>query len=108
METGKVNFAWSSLGRGYFAGKGEGPGVDADVARVYANEVNAGRRARAEELGEEKGLSGVQIAGAYAVNQPYLAFALVGAANVEEVRASTEAGDIELTEAEIRWLETGI
>ena len=75
---------------------------------MYANEVNAGRRARAEELGEEKGLSGVQIAGAYAVNQPYPAFALVGAANVEEVRASTEAGDIELTEAEIRWLETGI
>ena len=106
-ETGTVNFAWSSLGRGYFAGKGEGPEADANVARVYVNEVNAERRARAEELGKKKGLSGVQIAGAYAINQPFASIALVGAANVEEVRASTMAADIELTEAEISWLETG-
>ncbi len=107
-ESGTVNFAWSSLGRGYFAGKAEGPEADADVARVYVNGANAGRRARAEELGRKRGLSGVQIAGAYAINQPFAAIALVGAASIEEVRASTEAADIELTEAEVRWLETGV
>lgn len=106
-ESGTVNFAWSSLGRGYFAGKSEGPDADSDVARVYANPVNAGRKARAEELGAKRGLSGVQIAGAYAINQPFPAVALVGAASVEEARASTAAADIELTRAEIRWLETG-
>ena len=107
-ETGTVNFAWSSLGRGYFAGKGEGPNADDDVARVYVNEINSKRRARAEELGNQKGLSGIQIAGAYAINQPFASIALVGASSVEEVCASTIAADIELTDAEVRWLESGI
>ena len=105
-ETGTVNFAWSSLGRGYFAGKADGPDADANVARVYANEVNAARKVRAEELGTRRGLTGIQIAGAYAVNQPFPAVALVGAESAAEARAAAAAGDIELTAAEIRWLET--
>ena len=106
-ETDTVNFAWSSLGRGYFAGKADGPNADANVARVYANEVNAARKARAEELGARRGLTGIQIAGAYAVNQPFPAVALAGAESVAEVQTATAAGDIELSAAEIRWLETG-
>ncbi len=106
-ETGTVNFAWSSLGHGYFAGKADGPDADPNVARVYSNDLNAARKARAEELGAKRGLTGIQIAGAYAVNQPFPAIALAGAESAAEARAAAAAGDIELTAAEIRWLETG-
>lgn len=106
-RTGTVNFAWSSLGRGYFAGKGEGKEADEDVARVYVNDVNFGRRTRAIELGEQKGFTSVQIAGAYAICQPFASIALVGCTSVDEVQATFQVSDISLTSEEISFLETG-
>ena len=106
-KTGTVNFAWSLLGRGYFAGRGEGEEADEDVARVYVNDTNAERRRRALEMGRAKRLTIVQIVGAYAICQPFASIALVGCASVEEVEAVLHASDIELTSEEVTYLENG-
>tara|TARA_Y100000588_G_C14202774_1_gene903209 strand:+ start:931 stop:1854 length:924 start_codon:yes stop_codon:yes gene_type:complete len=106
-KTGTVNFAWSSLGRGYFAGKGEGENADEDVARVYVNKENYNRRSRAIELGKQKGLTSVQIAGAYAICQPFASIALVGCASADEVQDTLQVADISLTPEEVSFLETG-
>ncbi len=107
QETGTVNFAWSSLGRGYFAGRGEGKDADEDVVRVYVNDTNYERRCRALELGKSKWLTAVQIAGAYAICQPFASIALVGCASVNEVESVLQASDIELTPEEVTFLENG-
>jgi aryl-alcohol dehydrogenase-like predicted oxidoreductase len=106
-KTGTANFAWSSLGRGYFAGRGEGEEADEDVARVYVNDTNDERRRRALEVGQTKGLTAVQIAGSYAICQPFASIALVGCASVDEVEAVLHASDIELTPEEVTYLENG-
>ena len=106
-QTGTVNFAWSSLGRGYFAGRGEGEDADEDVTRVYVNATNDERRSRALEMGQAKGLTAVQIAGAYAISQPFASIALVGCASVDEVEAALHASDIEHTPKEVTYLENG-
>ena len=107
QETGTVNFAWSSLGRGYFAGRDEGKDADEDVVRVYVNATNYERRCRALELGKAKGLTAVQVAGAYAICQPFASIALVGCASVNEVESVLHASDIELTPEEVTFLENG-
>src|ERR671917_1114941 len=52
MRTQTPLLAWSSLARGYFAGRDDG-----DVARVYDSAANRERRRRAREVGRRLGLS---------------------------------------------------
>jgi len=95
-------FAWSSMARGYFAHT-----TDADVVRAYDNEVSRARRERASKMGEEKGVSAMQIAMAWVLNQPFPTFALAGLRTPDQAREALAAVDIVLTPDEVRWLEQG-
>lgn len=95
-------FSWSSMARGYFAHVN-----DNDVNRVWDNEANRARRARAEELAAETGLTAPQIAMAWTLNQPYPVFALGGLRNADQVAQAVDALQVDLTPDQVRWLEYG-
>lgn len=95
-------FSWSSMARGYFAHVN-----DAEVNRVWDNEANRARRARAEELAAEFGLTAPQIAMAWTLNQPYPVFALGGLRNADQVAQAIDAIQVDLTPEQVRWLEHG-
>ena len=101
-ETGFPLFAWSSTARGYFAGVRDG-----DVQRVFVNEVNAARFDRAKELGSKYGMSPVQIALAWTLNQPGNVFALCGLRDKSNVEENVSAANLSLDASELRYLEFG-
>jgi aryl-alcohol dehydrogenase-like predicted oxidoreductase len=97
-------FAWSSMARGYFAHADE---TDRDVKRVWDNAENRLRRERAEQLAKEKKVSAPQIALAWTLHQPYPVFALCGLRQESQVHEAVEALQLELSPAEVHWLEHG-
>jgi len=95
-------FSWSSMARGYFAGTD-----DPDVTRAYDNAISRNRKARAETMAAERGVSTPQIAMAWVLNQPFPAFALAGLRTPEQVRDTLASLAIDLTPDELAWLENG-
>ena len=98
-----ANFAWSSQARGFFAAP------DAEPLRTGVNswddEGNRERRRRAFELAEKYGVSGINIAAAYVLSQPFPSFALIGPRRLSELRTSLPALAIELSDAERAYLD---
>lgn len=95
-------FAWSSVGRGFFAGF-----EDDDVRRVYFNEENFKRRERTEHLAKKRGAKPVQIALAWVVHQTFPVFPLIGCRTPGEVEDAVEAIQIQLDQSEIEYLVRG-
>ncbi|MBI3909703.1 MAG: aldo/keto reductase [Armatimonadetes bacterium] len=92
-------FAWSSQGRGFFAG------IDNDVVRrVYHSEENTERLRRAEQLGHQRDYTATQVALAWVLHQPFSVFPIVGPHTVEELRSCVAALELELSTHEVRWL----
>lgn len=89
--------AWSSLARGYFAGRDDG-----DVARVYDSPANRELRRRAGEVGARLGRSAAQVALAWVLHQPYPVYAAFGARTPEQVRELF--GALEVDPAELAGL----
>jgi aryl-alcohol dehydrogenase-like predicted oxidoreductase len=105
-------FAYSSLGRGFFSGRITRENfseiaetMDQACRKAYCHEANFQRLDRAQVMAEEKGVTIAQIALAYVMNQPLNLFALVGAANREEAEANVQGATLELTDAEVAWLD---
>lgn len=108
LRTQMPLFAWSSQARGFFSGRFTPESTeDETIARVYSSADNWGRLRRAEQLGRERGFSAIQVALAWVLHQPFPVFALVGPANLEELRSCVGALDLELTPAEVEWLDEG-
>ncbi len=114
-QTQLAVFAYSSLARGFFSGRISRENfeqtrdtLDAACQKAYCHEPNFQRLDRAQELAEDKGVSVPQLALAYVLNQPLNMFALVGAANREELEASAAVSDLVLTSKELAWLENGV
>ena len=95
-------FAWSSVGRGFFAGF-----EDDDVRRVYFSEDNFKRRERAEILAKKKGAKPVQIALAWVLHQDFPVFPLIGCRTAGEVEDAIETLQIQLDEADREYLVNG-
>jgi aryl-alcohol dehydrogenase-like predicted oxidoreductase len=95
---------WSPTANGYFA-------ADADLGsshlRAYRTPANEARRARAAEFGAARGLSGIQVALAWVINQPSRPVAAIGMTKVEHVDEAVAAARTTLTESERDWLEHG-
>ena len=89
--------AWSSLARGYFAGRD-----DEDVGRVYDSPANRERRRRARETGRRIGRSASQVALAWVLHQPYPVYAAFGARTPQQVRE--RFGALEIDPAELAGL----
>jgi aryl-alcohol dehydrogenase-like predicted oxidoreductase len=105
-RTGIPLLSWSSQARGFFTGRFT-PDVrdNADLVRVFYSDDNWERYRRAESLAREKGVTTIQIALAYVLNQPFPACALIGAQNREELRSCEEGEKLRLTRAELDWLD---
>lgn len=101
-RTGFPLFSWSSGGGGFYA-----RAESNDVKRVYHNPTNFARLERADQLAKDKGISTPQIALAWTLNQPGSTFALVGPANLQQLKECVDAVEIRLTPEELRWLESG-
>jgi predicted dehydrogenase/aryl-alcohol dehydrogenase-like predicted oxidoreductase len=97
-------FAWSSLGRGFFAVGDPNYTADQSLVDCWYSEDNFRRLERAKELGVKKGVEPVVVAMAYVLSQPFPTFALFGPATIEEMRISFRGLDLELTPEELRWL----
>jgi aryl-alcohol dehydrogenase-like predicted oxidoreductase len=90
--------AWSSLARGFFAGRDD---PDWDVP------ANRERRERAAELAVRLGASTPAVALAYVLHQGDHVMPVVGARSEAHVDEALGAADLELTPADLVWLETG-
>jgi aryl-alcohol dehydrogenase-like predicted oxidoreductase len=99
-------FAWSSQARGFFSGlfSPENVGGNELMTRVYDSPENWERLRRAQELGRKRGCTATQVALAWVLHQPFPVFPLIGPANVEELKSSVAALEIELSPEEARWL----
>ena len=96
---------WSSQARGFFSGAFTPEKRDnRDMVRVYYNDDNFKRLARATTLGEKRGYSAIQLSLAYAVHLPFPIFPIVGPANLEEMASSLGALSLELSPAELAWM----
>jgi aryl-alcohol dehydrogenase-like predicted oxidoreductase len=90
--------AWSSLATGYFAGR-ETPHWDSPGNRA--------RRERTSELGARLGRSATSVALAYVLHQPHYLLPVIGTRSAAHVGDAFAAAGIELSPAEVEWLETG-
>ena len=59
---------------------------------------------RAKELAKMKGVSTINIALAYVLNQPFPTFALIGPRALSETRTSLPGVGVALTADEVKWL----
>lgn len=99
-------FSWSSQARGYFApNRLSGSVSDAELLRCWDAEDNRERRSRATELAAERGVSPLNVALAYVLNQPFPAFALIGPRTLEETRTTLTGVNLVLTPGEMAWLD---
>lgn len=101
-------FAWSSQARGFFSGRftPDNP-EDETIARVYYSNGNWERLRRAGQLGRERGFTAIQVALAWVLHQPFPVFPLVGPADEEELRSCVRALDLDLSPADVAWLDCG-
>jgi aryl-alcohol dehydrogenase-like predicted oxidoreductase len=97
--------AWSTLAAGFAGGRGTDVPSPDEVARVYVSEDNFERRRRAEELGQEKGVSGLQVALAFVLGQPYPVVALAGPSKPANLQAVLGALDVALSPDEMAHLD---
>jgi aryl-alcohol dehydrogenase-like predicted oxidoreductase len=98
--------SWSSQAGGFFTDRYAPERTDdKEAVRVYYSEANWERKRRAEQLGREKQCSANHIALAFVLHQPFPVCALIGPANVRELRDSARSLEISLTPDQIKWLD---
>ncbi|HST18778.1 MAG TPA: aldo/keto reductase [Gaiellaceae bacterium] len=95
---GTLVLAWASLAAGYFARRG---------IPEWESPENEARRRRAEELAAERGTSATAVALAYVLAQPPHVLPVVGTRSAERLEELFGAASLELSAAEVVWLETG-
>lgn len=105
-------FAYSSLGRGLLSGRISRANweqtrtlLDGAATKAYAHEVNFQRLDRLHQLAAERRATVPQLALAWIRNQPLDVYALVGAANREELAGSIAGSELKLSRAECDWLD---
>jgi aryl-alcohol dehydrogenase-like predicted oxidoreductase len=105
-------FAYSSLARGLFSGRisratwDPAKGLlDGAATTAYAHECNFQRLDRLQQLARERALSVPQVATAWILSQPLDVYALVGAANREELAATIAGSELTLPPSERDWLD---
>jgi aryl-alcohol dehydrogenase-like predicted oxidoreductase len=101
--------SWSSQARGFFTGRFTPDNLDnADLVRVFYSDDNWERLQRAEVLAKEKGITAIQVALAYVLNQPFPTCALIGPRNEAEMRSCQQGAKIKLTSEELAWLDLSV
>ncbi len=105
-------FTWSSLAGGFMTGKFTRDNLDSfesywdtNPIGAYAYESNFQRLDRVQELAADKGASPAQISVAYVLSSNPRYHAIVANWKGAEAAINAAAADIELSAAEIAWLE---
>jgi predicted dehydrogenase/aryl-alcohol dehydrogenase-like predicted oxidoreductase len=103
-------FAWSSQARGFFLPDRAAPDkrTDAELVRSWYSDDNFERQRRVFQLAKQRDLLPINIALAYVLHQPFPTFPLIGPRQLRESAASLAALDIELSPAEIKWLNLDV
>ena len=105
---------WSAQARGFFL-DWDGTGLaatrhgadptDEEMQRVWGSTENMERRNRAFHLADSMGVSALQIALAYVVNQPFPCSALIGPRTPMQLQDSVAGAQITLTPEQVAWLD---
>ncbi|NLW49367.1 MAG: aldo/keto reductase [Candidatus Brocadiaceae bacterium] len=105
-------FAWSSMARGFMAGRitreayEHDPGaIDEATRRGFCHEVNFRRLDRAMELARRKGVTVAQIAMAFVVSQGLNVFPICACMAPRELEENVAAMELRLTREECAWLD---
>lgn len=104
-KTGTALLPWSSQARGFFARADRADTSDAELVRCYYSDDNFERLARARQLADELGVEPTAVALAYVLAQSFPTFALFGPRSVEETRTSMAGLSLDLTPAQVDWLD---
>ncbi len=105
-QGGAAHISWSSQARGYFLPAELRDRLPADTApeTCFGSAANAERRARAERLAEERGLSAHNVATAWVLAQSFPSLALIGPRSPGEIASTLPALGLSLTAGEVAWL----
>src|SRR3990172_114346 len=104
---------WSPLARGFFAGNrkraGGGETIRANnddyADRLYFREEDFDVAERVEEVAQNRGVTGSQIALAWLLNKRHITAPIIGATKLEHLEQSIAALEINLSEDEVKSLE---
>lgn len=98
---------WSSQAQGFFVDGRAAPEKTDDkmLLRCWYSDENFERLRRAKELGAKRGVPAVQIALAYVLAQSFPVFALIGPRTHAELNSSLPGLKVQLSEAEVKWLD---
>lgn len=98
--------SWSSQAGGFFSGRFTPEYLeDQEMVDVFYCDENWERVKRAKKMAEEKGVTPIQVALSYVVNQKFPTGAAIGPERMEELLSSYEGSNIVLTEKEVNWLD---
>lgn len=103
-ETGIPLLPWSSQAGGFFSRADAADRSDRELVRCWYSDDNFARLERARTLAAKRGVTPIQIALAYTLNQPFPCFPLVGPLSLSESRSCCEAVFVRLSHREIAWL----
>jgi predicted dehydrogenase/aryl-alcohol dehydrogenase-like predicted oxidoreductase len=106
-KTGTTVFSWSSQARGYFIPDENRDATAQQTDTCWDAPDNRARRARAQQLAQELGVSPLNIATAYVIGQPFPAFALIGPRTIHETATTMPGLNIELSPEQLAWLWGG-
>ena len=106
--TGRPNLAWSSQCGGFFSGRYHPDDrSDKPMADAYYCQENFARLERARQLAAEIGISPMQVALCYTLNQEFDSLGVFWSADERELDETLQAVDLTLTPAQITFLEGG-
>jgi len=107
LQSGLAALAYTSQARGFFARLAQSPidELPETLKKQYGNQENLKRMARLKKLAEEVSLPLSVLSLAYIVSQPFLAYAISGCSNMEQLRENLQAGDVQLEPALLDYLD---
>jgi aryl-alcohol dehydrogenase-like predicted oxidoreductase len=94
--------AWSPLAGGFLAGRDS---LDQAQTRAYRSDSNSLRRERALVIAKERGVPLAQVALAYVRGSSMKVHPIVAASSPERIRSLVQATTMQLSPAEIAWLD---
>ncbi len=99
-------FPWSSQAQGFFVDGRADPSdlSDPEFVRCWYSDDNFKRLSRARQMAKILNVLPLSIALAYVLHQPTPTFPLIGPVTVTEAKTSMAALEIQLTPADLRWL----
>lgn len=96
--------AFSSLSAGFINRSPSDPPTDDDAGPYFSDE-NFERLRRAQEIGEAKNVTGLQVALAFVLLQAFPVVGIIGPSSVPNLESALGALDVELTPEEMAYLD---